>query len=103
MRVDPGELRGAATKLDALGTDMDAATSTTVSTAGSGISWSQTSKALQPVDDQCTRAVDVLAGRMREMASVCTRSATEYRDTDVDAAKNLTAMGELNTLPPGAR
>ncbi|MEE3849972.1 type VII secretion target [Gordonia sp. LSe1-13] len=99
MRVDPDELRGAAADFTALGGDLNGASSPAVSDSGAGVAWSATAAALGPVDDAVSNAMSVLTGRMETFASELGNAAAVYQDSDVDAAKALKAIGDLNDRP----
>ncbi|WP_188586976.1 type VII secretion target [Gordonia jinhuaensis] len=95
MRVDPTELRGAATSFNGFAGDIRGIAPVTASPTTSGMEWSDTAKALGPVDDTCKRALDVLANRMSSIEDLLNKSAADYRDTDTDAADKLKSLGGL--------
>ncbi|GAC66988.1 type VII secretion target [Gordonia soli] len=100
-RVDPGELRGAAKKLEPSGpynakTDGSAFTSASV-----GLSTLATASALRVSRQAADSAVGVVRARLEEWQSILTTSATEYKDSDVGAAQRLKGLGDLNQPPKG--
>lgn len=106
-RVDPDELRTAATKFApavAFGPVWPPSTSTAglaVTFAAAGVYQLDTGTALSETKTSLLSALATLGGRKAAWESILNESADAYEGTDVTAAKRLAGLGDLNRPLPG--
>ncbi|GAB09938.1 hypothetical protein GOARA_049_00040 [Gordonia araii NBRC 100433] len=98
MRVDPEELRGAASTIRGGWTPPKNPANSFIGAAMS-IAPTETSGALRAAGAAIASALSVLDGRREQFAHVLDVSASRYVDTDEMAAARLHAIGSLNDAP----
>lgn len=101
MRVEPQELRGAATVVDGIVGDIKGlpgfgSGSGVLGSLGSFMQGSATGPELDRIEPARAKAIRVVTGRYLEFAGLLRTSADNYRDTDLAAATRLSALGDLN-------
>ncbi|MCA2209361.1 type VII secretion target [Nocardia rosealba] len=101
MQVSPEELRTAAGTIDEVVGDIGRlpafdAGGGVLGTLGSFMQGSLTGPELDKLESARTKALRVVSGRYSELASVLRHSADAYRETDIDTATRLSALGDLN-------
>ena len=96
MQVSPENLRAAATTIGVLAAGIPELPPLDAARGVRALPESAIAAALAPADGASSQAKHVLAARHGEIAYLLELSADTYRDTDVDAAARLAAVGDLN-------
>lgn len=98
--VDPESLRAAAGTMALLPSDIDRAPHLGAGPEAAKLTGSAVGAALGLTDALSKQAKDVLKGRYDEIAGLLTLSANSYHGSDIDAAKRLADIGDLNSGDP---
>ncbi|QKT06262.1 hypothetical protein HUN08_02915 [Gordonia sp. X0973] len=98
MRVEPKDLREAATKIDG-GWKPPSNPANAFTLAGIAVSPTDTSHALRAAGAAVASALSVLDSRRDEIVHVLRVSADRYQGTDEYAARRIAALGSLNDAP----
>lgn len=102
FEVNPDSLRGAAGVLAALPGAIDRAPHLGAGPNVDKLKGSVVGAALAESDPANRRAKDVLKARFNQFSSLLALSAETFRDTDLDAAKRLAAVADINSGDPHA-
>ncbi|WP_040689076.1 hypothetical protein [Nocardia vinacea] len=102
FEVNPDSLRGAAGVMAALPTEIDQAPHLGAGPNADKLTGSAVGAALGKSDPSSKRAKDVLKARFNQFSSLLALSAETFHDTDLDAAKRLAAIADINSGDPHA-
>ncbi|MBJ8348916.1 hypothetical protein [Antrihabitans sp. YC2-6] len=97
LQVDPDGLRAAAGVLATLPTVIDGAPHLGAAPLGAKLTGSLVGAASSRSDPASKQAKDALKARFDLYAAVLALCAETYRGTDLDAAAQLSAIGDLNS------
>ncbi|WP_054812544.1 hypothetical protein [Nocardia arizonensis] len=97
FEVNPDSLRAAAGTLAALPDRIDGAPFLAAAPMADKLKGSIVGAALRRSDPLSRRAKDVLEARFNQFASVLAISAETFRDSDLDAATRIAAVGDINS------
>lgn len=97
LEVSPDSLRQAAAALALLPNDIDKAKKLAAAPVAAGLKGSAVGTALEGSDPRSKTAKDVLMARFNHLSGLLALSANKYQGTDLDAARRLAAVADLNS------
>ncbi|GAA1479768.1 hypothetical protein GCM10009624_02080 [Gordonia sinesedis] len=97
VTVTPGDLAGAASQVESLGSAIRTMQSPTFGAVANALAGFETATAATAADAAVKQALATVSGRMEQISAALRSGGNNFEQADEIAGKHLRAMGDLNT------